>query len=724
MFTKKVIVMMSVEGQDLGAPVAHAPVKAMVVIAAHEQEAAQRGRKTKAKEQSLVAFHETRTDENGEVILSLEPGKTYEITATGLGGDASRTIPIEDEDDYAGSDPDPLVLVLNRAISLRGYQEGNTEIEDFCTAGDVIRLEAQITPGENAQQSEPVYSYSWLLSGGALLELPQNQNQNQVHWDTANTSGHQTAHVTITDSDGTSVAHFLDLNIREAVLISQLRKAGSIPVSLRRGAVPETEDKALGEMIRNRTKAIAFSGKGYKAFIDRVIFGRDFETTALARSQRFHPKLARLSNEIYSPVHGMGLYELIKTATEIFLLAEAGVVIEEFSRFTHKPLYDVDAASARFGRFVSLDEMKEILKSYLGDTRLPYIQRVIDTAFECCDHEGEKGIICCGLLAENANRPLMIELIWNYWHEEAMLAQTMKAISLRFQNRRRSAGPDPLANLEIAPLFAINNLLWGYIQDEQHRVGVAQRAHEYAHEYGIMLTGKAVSDLRPADSRSKFLEAFHNLLHLSVQFFKQDDDVTINADAFPILNALREVHLILAHGLHNQAHDLPWQSRAEMLLEQYILSRPELREFLQSRAMVPYREEWMPAVDAMKRLQGWNDVSVNHFNELAVFGEQILLAIRYGDWIGVNDPAQAANWARDWRPEIQNYIHSYWAVTGVDLRADMTTTQQRALISAQPSMLLRHRLSAPASVPALPEGTQAVSGLPTFRVRRDARRQS
>ena len=38
----------------------------------------------------------------------------------------------------------------------------------------------------------------------------------------------------------------------------------------------------------------------------------------------------------------------------------------------------------------------------------------------------------------------------------------------------------------------------------------------------------------------------------------------------------------------------------------------------------------MDRVDAMKKLQGWTDTSVLHFRNLGVFGEQILLSIRYG----------------------------------------------------------------------------------------------
>jgi len=39
-------------------------------------------------------------------------------------------------------------------------------------------------------------------------------------------------------------------------------------------------------------------------------------------------------------------------------------------------------------------------------------------------------------------------------------------------------------------------------------------------------------------------------------FYKQDDDTTVKADAFPVLNALKEVHLVLSQGAHNQFGDL------------------------------------------------------------------------------------------------------------------------------------------------------------------------
>lgn len=86
--------------------------------------------------------------------------------------------------------------------------------------------------------------------------------------------------------------------------------------------------------------------------------------------------------------------------------------------------------------------------------------------------------------------------------------------------------------------------------------------------------------------------------------------------------------------------------------------------------MVPYKEAWMGQVDAMKKLQGWTDVTITHFNDLATYGEQLLLSVRYGDWVNAVDQERAKNWARYWKPEIQGYIHAYRAATGMDLTVE------------------------------------------------------
>jgi len=253
-------------------------------------------------------------------------------------------------------------------------------------------------------------------------------------------------------------------------------------------------------------------------------------------------------------------------------------------------------------------------------------------------------------------------------------------------------------------LYPLNNLLWSYIQDEQHRLTVRRRAYEYDHHYGIVLDGKVVPALQSADSRSKFIEAFHNLLHTSLLFFKQDDDTTIKADGFPVLNGLKEVHLLLREGMHNQFGDLPSTARQEMLMEQWLLARPEMQQFLGGRAMMPYSEDWMDRVDTMKKLKGWSDVSVTYFHDLAKFGEQLLVSIRHGDWSNIPDASFAAHWAREWRPEIQQYVHAYRTVTGVDLSPEQADVRLASDRYVQPSVHLRKRLDAQRQGAAAPTG--------------------
>jgi hypothetical protein len=459
------------------------------------------------------------------------------------------------------------------------------------------------------------------------------------------------------DADGGAEATFTEeFPIAEAAVQAV---GGRIGVTFGRTSVGRTSDQALWVAIRARTKGIGFTS--YRQFIDQV----------LCENPRFGAGNGhqRSLEEPGANVRGVGSFQLLKTATQAFLLVQCGVRINdspaESRLFPGRTLVDTTEESRRLGESVTLDDLNRRLTAYLGDSaQLPYISRVISAAFPDLQ---EGSMFCDRVLTSHGTQPCLLELIWSYWNEEGMLCQTMNVLSRRFQNVRGPGSRDPLAHLEIDPLRPLNNLLWGYIQDEQNLLSVRRRGYEYDHHYGLTLYGKAVAPARTADSRSKFLEGFHNLLHASSVFFKEDNDTTVIADGYPLLNALKEVHLLLAEGAHNQFGDLPWTARAEMLMQQWLLARSEMRDFLQSRAMVPYKEAWMPQVDTMKAIQGWSDVGVTHYGDLASYGEQLLLSVRYGDWIDVNDEDSAKNWARYWRPEIQGYLHAYRAVTGIDL---------------------------------------------------------
>jgi hypothetical protein len=473
-----------------------------------------------------------------------------------------------------------------------------------------------------------------------------------------------------------------------AVRVSGPNPDGTFPVApagpldvtatLQRSAVGPTDDQAFWVAIRNSTAAMDF--ENYSAFINRVLCRED---TSGAEDELLADRRPTAPSRLH---FGVDAYQLLKAATEAFLILRCGIRIDEriygSSRFRE--------SRDRLGYSPpSFEEINSRLADYLG-TGLPYIKTVL-TKLKDTIGRGDIGLpFCDTLLNGDPFQPCLLELIWSYWHEEGMLVQAVNAISLRFQNKSPHER-NPLMQLELSPLRPLSNLLWGYIQDEPFRLTVARRAHEYGHHYGLNLVGKAVPARRPADNRSKFLEAFHSLLRRAAAFYKEDADTTVIADGFPILNALQEVHMLLAEGAHNQFRDLPWTARVEMLIQKWLLSRSEMQDFLRGRAMVPYKEPWMGPVDTLRHLLGWGDTPVTHFRDLGVYGEQILLSIRYGDWVNVNDQNQAKNWARYWKPEIQSYIHAYRAVTGVDL--GITAVQEGKVDATLPSILLQRRMA-------------------------------
>jgi hypothetical protein len=477
-----------------------------------------------------------------------------------------------------------------------------------------------------------------------------------------------------------------------------------LAVNLQRTDLKPTDDQALWIAIRNRADSIGF--RRYREYIDYVLCGDDHRlpSPASPASPAFRPieNMLRSGRNLNAPL-GVDAYNRLRMATQAFLLLECGVAIKDRDPDLNLPdpngpaqehLYNAAEEAARLDRNLDLKQAQDLLTTYLGAGILPYIKLIVGAlgAIHRPGHPGsdpDRSAPYCtkaGYLYRFLD-PCLLELIWSYWHEEGMLVQTVSAIALRFQNQRSGGSRDPLAHLEIDPLRPLSNLIWGYIQDEYNRLTVVRRAYEYDHHYGLNLVGRAVPQFRPADSRSRFLEAFHDLILRTARFYQEDADTTVISNAFPLLNGLREVHLILAEGAHNQFGDLPWTARYEMMIQQYILARPEMREFLGGRIMVPYQEEWMGRVDTMKTIQGWTDVSVSHFHFLAIYGEQILLSIRYGNWVNVQNQNSPKNWARYWRPEIEGYLHAYRAATGVDLTSAETAD------ATQPSVLLSQRLA-------------------------------
>ncbi|MFF5294188.1 hypothetical protein [Paractinoplanes globisporus] len=433
-----------------------------------------------------------------------------------------------------------------------------------------------------------------------------------------------------------------------------------VSVTLRRAAVQPTPDQALWVSIRNSTNNLGF--ERYTDFMDRVLCESDRRGRRLRQAGK---EARRVLDRTALPFPHVERYRLLKAATEVFLMINCRTDLDDFGGV------DLDAESARLNRTVTAGELEQQFRSYLVETPtgdggelevLPYLGLVRRKLGDVPVVGGDDAAtaLCYGILAEKLTHPCFLELIWSYWMERGGLTRAIDAITWRFQNRPTGyAGRDPLGGLDIDPLRPLNNLLWGYQRDEQHRLTPEQRNDEYAHGYGVQL---AQPSRRVADNRSRFMSAFHHLLGECMEFYDRDDNTVVIANGFDVLNGLKETHLLLTQGAHNQYGDLPWTARHEMLMSQWILGLPEVRDFLPSRIMVDSPEAWMDAVDGMNRLQGWSDVSVLHYRDLAVFGEQLLLSIRYGDWPSVSDADRAANWARYFRQEVQQYCHSKRAV--------------------------------------------------------------
>ena len=479
-----------------------------------------------------------------------------------------------------------------------------------------------------------------------------------------------------------SVSTGFDADEREPMPIT-----GTVNVALNRAGTEPTADLRLWGAIRASSEALSY--KNYERFMELLFCSEGKPPAEEAAAFR------RLLNKRFLPFTDTDAYRVMKVATEAFVTVNCGV-------FTGTR--DVDGDMAVLGDFRDYLARRELpapvhqryLENVDGIRMLPYLaiirRKLPDVPIVGPLTSQAPDIdLCDGFLSEKLRNPCLIELIGSYWLEEAGVAQTMNLVMRRFQNLPGPNAIDPLVNMEFSPLRRLNNLLWGYVADEQHRLSVIRRGTEYKHHYGLQLLGRAVRQLRSADTRSNFVEAFHRLLRQCTEFYRQDDQTMVKADAFGVLNALKELHLILSEGASGQFGDMPSTALIEDLMRRWLLSRPEFREVLPGRPMAASPARWNDTVDAMRRLQGWGDTSSVVFDNLATFGSMILLAVRYGAWSVEIDTVSAFNFARFFRPQIQGYVHAYRAATGAELGA---LTVDAHVDTTMPSLLLRQRMVA------------------------------
>src|SRR5688572_24188496 len=289
-----------------------------------------------------------------------------------------------------------------------------------------------------------------------------------------------------------------------------------VSVSMRRAAVAATVDQPLWVTIRASTRALGFDN--YIRFTDRVLCdGDDRLGSRRIGSRETRRELRRTDRRTALPFPNVDRYRLLKAATEVFIMINCRTDHGDFSTV------DLDEESARLNRNVRRGDLEAQFRRYLVETPdgrggeldvLPYLglvrRKLGDVPVVGRGADDDDAAVCYGILAEKLTNPCFLELIHSYWLERSGLVSTMNAINWRFQNRAPAyPGRDPLAGLDVDPLRPLNNILWGWAQDEQHRLTAVRRDNEYQHLYGLSLGGPG---RRVADARSRFMGAFHSLL--------------------------------------------------------------------------------------------------------------------------------------------------------------------------------------------------------------------
>ena len=307
-----------------------------------------------------------------------------------------------------------------------------TSLPESISAGGVICL--------RAQPNDPVkLDYSWKVDGAQQA----NANSAEISVDTTSMKlGCHKASVTVTAKPGTTDATALPLaNTAEVSFVVTPRLLSPNDVlyvrpSLQRTGIEPSTDQVLWPIIRNRARAISFVE--YKKYIDAVMCsgGTAPDGTVISADRKL-------------PFPFVDAYDLLKTATEAFLMQECGVANLQASKFTN-----LDEETSRLGRAVTADEIIRLRTAYLKEVTfggtsspaLPYLKIIRDRLSDLpLKSPNEVVPNCYGILRTELSDPCLLELIWSYWHEEGMLVQTLNSISLRFQNRRGLGDRDPLA---------------------------------------------------------------------------------------------------------------------------------------------------------------------------------------------------------------------------------------------------------------------------------------
>jgi len=130
-----------------------------------------------------------------------------------------------------------------------------------------------------------------------------------------------------------------------------------------------TADQPLWVRIREGTRRVSF--KPYEDFIDALL--------CQGKASESLKKIDESRKELGLHIAGVGAYQILKSATEAFLLLNCGVAPDQ--RFERR--YDIDEEERRLGERVEVDALVEGLRTYLGVKVdellvLPYFRRILE----------------------------------------------------------------------------------------------------------------------------------------------------------------------------------------------------------------------------------------------------------------------------------------------------------------------------------------------------------
>ena len=323
------------------------------------------------------------TNDKGYFVTKDIPADDYLIVCRAFRSDA-KPEPVEVEPGYT-TRHDLNIPVGLRLTCLAAKPEDDRFVErEQVTAGTPVTLRAEYASGGKDTVLE------WGLPDQGALYPGDSDNERVLYTDRA--LGRVNVQVTLKEVGSPGIIAGAAVNVLPAV--AQPPISGQIGVTLQRSGVAPTLDIGLWAAIRNHAKTLSFGGigatvTGYQGFINKVLCGDGRGIVGGPTEQCGPlPDLPELSSRVKGlPLHGMAAYDLLKTATEVFLLWHCGVAIREKDAFGNQIIND-DEEFARSG--LRVGEVTSRLTQYLGPGRLPYIDRVVRTVFPGADPRDQR----------------------------------------------------------------------------------------------------------------------------------------------------------------------------------------------------------------------------------------------------------------------------------------------------------------------------------------------